>query len=124
MACVFLEERWKLGPRYYCPTCELPDKDLNSGCPKCPLTQLYQKTFKTAAIEEIERRGGLADGTTVDRLMNDYWSIAVILSDNDDRINEKWDVAFVALARIVLQERAQQKFINDWNDWRKITLKK
>lgn len=123
-ACTFSEERWKLGPKYYCPTCTLKEKDLEEGCPKCPLTDLFMNCLKRPAKEEIVLRGGLKDGLTIDKLLTDYWTVSLILGDNRDRISKRWDVAFVSLVRIVLQERAQQKYANDWNQWKEMQAKK
>jgi len=122
-ACVYGELRFELGPKYYCATCLLPEKDLQAqpvACPLCPLTHLYQDVFKDGAADEIEIRGGLPPGHSIEQLISDYMVVAGVLSDHRDRIQADWDVAFVELARIVLQERAQQKFINSWNLWVKM----
>lgn len=119
-AAVFAEERWKLGPKYHCPLCTLPEKDLPKGCPECPLTSLFIDVYKDAALYEIKERGGLADGVTLDALMNDYAKVARVLADNRSRINPKWDMGFVELARIVLQEQNHQIYVSRWNTWKKM----
>jgi hypothetical protein len=120
-ACVYAEARWKLGPLYYCPTCELPEKDLKENCPKCPLTELYQSSFKKGAIREIERRGGLPEGLTIDKLISDFSTVSQLLGDNNGAIDKEWPVDFTALVRIVMQERDQHRFDIDWHDWKRMT---
>ncbi len=119
-ACVFAEERWLLGPQYYCPTCELPEKDLQAGCPKCPLTALYNSAFKNAALEEIERRGRMPANVTIEQLISIHSTVSQILAENGDQISRDWEKSFVELVRIIRQERDQQRYINDWNAYQEM----
>ena len=123
-ACVYAEERWKLGPIYYCPTCDLSVKDLSAGCPKCPLTELFLNCYKRAAITEIESRGGLPVGFTVDQLISTHGIVSRIFAENGEQISKEWDEPFVQLVRIVQQERAQQSYIRDWNSYQQMKSKK
>ena len=118
-ACVFADRRWELGPGYYCPTCLLPEKDVPNGCPRCPLAEAYESVFKAEAIKEIEARGGFPLNVTIDGLMEKHAAITLVLSDNRNRISGQWPVGFAHLARIIIEERAQQKFTRDWNDWQR-----
>jgi hypothetical protein len=117
---VFQEERWKLGPKYDCQLCDLSEKDLAKGCPKCPLTHLFNDAYKEAARDEIEYRGGMPEGYTLEGLMALHSTVSGILGDNDDKIDPDWTVSFTELARIILERRAHHKFGNDWNDWRRM----
>ncbi len=123
-ACVFAEARWKLGPKYYCPTCDLAQKDLANGCPTCPLTRLFDKEYKQAAITEIEQRGGMPEGYAIDKLLETHSRVSQVLGENQDKISPSWEVPFVELVRIVLQERNQQSYIRDWNLWNESKKKK
>lgn len=120
-ACVYAEQRWKLGPLYYCPTCELPEKDLKENCPKCPLTELFLSAFKKGAIREINKRGGLPEGLTIEKLISDYSTVSQVLADNGNEIDKQWPVAFTALVRVLIQERDQHRYDQDWHDWKKLT---
>lgn len=119
--CVFAEERFeKLSPKYYCPTCLLPEKDLPKGCPDCQLTRLFNSVFKQGAKEEIDLRGGLPDGWTLDRLIQIHGVVSQTFAENNEEINPAWDESFVELVRILKQERAQQKYINDYNQYQRL----
>lgn len=117
-ACYFADERWKLGPKYHCPTCDLKEKDLANGCPKCPLTDLLNSAFKGEAKDEITHRGGMPDGYSLDDLIKIYVVVSQILSENEDKINPQWSVTFTEFAKIIMQERAQMKYAYDWNQWK------
>lgn len=118
-ACCFADRRWELGPGYYCPTCVLPEKDIANDCPRCPLTELFESVYRAEAEKEIKLRGTLPEGLTLNALMETYAIVSESLSDNNDKISPAWDVHFARLARIVLEERNQQRYTNQWNDWRK-----
>jgi len=45
----------ELGPAFYCPLCERPEKDLPRGCPQCQLTEV-QNILYAVTVEEVLRR--------------------------------------------------------------------
>jgi hypothetical protein len=119
-SCYLSEDRfYKLGPLYYCPTCILPQKDLAKGCPTCPLSELVIK-YKAAAAFEIKERGGFAEGVTLDKVIDIYATVSSILADNDNKINQAWELPFAALARIILEERNQYQFEANYKERQRI----
>jgi hypothetical protein len=114
-ACEFANERFLLGPSFYCPTCEhnpQNDKyrDLVHGCPKCPLMETFGFIRVDEATELINSQGGFPEGWNIDSLNHLHTIVSNILHENGDRIHPHWSITFAELCRIILQERAQTEF--------------
>jgi hypothetical protein len=113
-----------LHPRYYCPTCPVNPgndsvRDMENGCPKCPLTELFV-IHKATAIEEIERLGGFAERFPIERLLLIHGFIGRMLYENQGRINPKWDKTLASVARIIIQEQEQCKRELDYEHQQKM----
>lgn len=114
-AAVYSEERWHLGPKYYCPLCVLSIKDIANGCPECPLTELYKTSYKEAAADEIDRRGGLPAGVTLEALMEKQADVARLLAESRDRIGLNWDAQIAEYAQIIQEERRHLEYSAKWS---------
>ena len=117
-------QRFYLGPGYYCQTCDYnPDndkyRDKANGCPKCPLTEKFDHVCVQNASREIEKNG-FPDGFDIYRLNEVHAVVSNILHENKDRIDPHWSITFGELCRIIQQERAQMKFVQDFETYRKM----
>ncbi len=52
---------------------------------------------------------------SVDDALMLHASVSRVLSDNGDEVGLDWDETFAALARVVLEERAQARAADDYN---------
>lgn len=95
-------------------------RDVENGCPKCPLTELYKGVFEGGAKKLLEKYKRVPDGWDVEGVINLHGIVSRILGENKDRIDARWSMTFAQLCRIVQQERAQMKFVEDWNHMQKI----
>jgi hypothetical protein len=111
----------KLGPRYHCATCVLPEKDLRRGCPGCELTTTFEYFKRRCIFEAYKRYGTTKRLIEVDEavwpfemplmdVLEAYSSVRRLLDDNDEKISRKWDFVVATLARVILQERSQFQF--------------
>lgn len=118
---------WELGPRYYCPTCELDERDLTarpSPCPRCPLAEAHEE-YKQNAVDEILRRyEGFPDGWPYPRLQTLHQLVSRLVKENGNRIEGGWPVTLAELARITIQERDQVRYEMEWEAWKRSQSKK
>jgi hypothetical protein len=103
----------KLGPRYHCATCVLPEKDLPRACPACALTDTFE-FFKQRVIIEAHKRYGVPGSDvewpfefSVTDVLDAYSGTRRLLDDNDEKIKPEWDYVLASLSRIILSERNQ-----------------
>jgi hypothetical protein len=72
------------------------------------------------AVEEIELHPGFPEGWNVDSLNDLHSVVGGILHENQDRIEDNWSITFAELCRIIQQERAQAKFEQDFDYYKKM----
>jgi hypothetical protein len=110
-----------LGPEYYCPTCELPQRSKKHypNCPGCPLTD-EKIRLKRVVTYELKRRHKAPEWPfphwPFDRVKKSFDYVNRLLAENDNRINSGWDRRTAALARVIQQERDITEF---WDEWAK-----
>ncbi|MGA9769471.1 MAG: hypothetical protein WBV94_10550 [Blastocatellia bacterium] len=51
----------------------------------------------------------------LERVHRVYSYVAQMLSDSDGRIYDHWDETTAELARVILSERNQAEFVDNWN---------
>jgi hypothetical protein len=120
----FSVQRFYLGPGYYCQTCDYnPDndkvRDKANGCPKCPLTEKFDAICIRNASKAIEQKG-MPSGWNIYSLNNLHAVVSGVLHENKDRIDPRWSITFGELCRIIQQERAQMKFVQDFETYKKM----
>jgi hypothetical protein len=116
------ERRRKLGPKFHCATCILPQKDLPRGCPECDLTVQFEY-FKQRIVLEADKRYGCRkhilgideaawpfDDVALTDVLEAFSVVRRLLDDNGEKIDKGWDFVIATLARVVLQERARYEF--------------
>lgn len=113
----YSEARWKLGPMFYCRLCDRREKDLERGCPKCELTQLFED-YQHGAGREIKRfTDGLPEGVTIQDLQGIYLTVELMLKQSKDEIMPEWSATLAGFAEIIHQERRQKEYDDKWSHY-------
>jgi hypothetical protein len=107
----------ELRPKFHCPSCLLPEKDLARGCPRCELTEAVD-AIRERMIERAARLWGKPGGPwpfpdwPLERVQTVYHYVAGLLAESEDKISGDWFEDVAALARVILDERQHEKELN------------